>query len=102
MPADMAGLAAGGLATVLVASLSSLAQPKFALAQRSKVKVKVKAVNVMVHGTDQTIVATLSKAPLVIAELTQRSRTSRTPGRRRARYLYRAASLSVHPQRQRR
>lgn len=90
MPADMAGLAAGGLATVLVASLSSLAQPKFALAQRSKVKVKVKAVNVMVHGTDQTIVATLSKAPLVIAELNQRSRTSRTPGRRREIYLYRA------------
>lgn len=86
----MAGLAAGGLATVLVASLSSLAQPKFALAQRSKVKVKVKAVNVMVHGTDQTIVATLSKAPLVIAELNQRSRTSRTPGRRREIYLYRA------------
>ena len=87
MPADMAGLAAGGLATVLVASLSSLAQPKFALAQRSKVKVKVKAVNVMVHGTDQTIVATLSKAPLVIAELTQRSRTSRTHPAGGARYL---------------
>ena len=44
-PAGVAGLAAGGLATVLVASLSSRPQPNFALAARPK---SVKPVNVKV------------------------------------------------------